>query len=434
MFTQDYVLNSTPYGPTAQLLDQMRWDPGMLRPYFDKNGNPAVTVNTGRWTTEKGERKPIREHRRIRDLVNNGITSPVFNATTLRKEEWIELDRVVLRAARYPLRAWADLSQRNSFGGFNGMAKLILEHETMSDPGEAIIDMDAIAEGRGDQPLYQLQGLPLPITHADFWCSARKLAASRNTGTPFDTTMGEASGRRVAESLEKQTIGNVTAFPYGGTGTLTGGGAYGRTSAVYGYLNFPARLTKTNMTAPTAGGWTPEKTQQEFNACLNTLRLNKFKGPFMVYNSNDLDPYLDGDYYVSITSGAVAPTKTLRQRLREIDGVEDVKRLDFLFGTAPTANTASGTPYGAPGPGYFPSGADLVGGGGGTAGLWPFTYIFVQMTPDVARAVNGLDITTVQWETLGGAKINFRVMTIQVPQIRSDYYNNCGIMQATTAA
>ncbi len=382
---------------------------GLRRPFFNDHGQPAVWVHNGRYAVEKGVRTPQREEVLVRDLWNQGVNTPVLNATALRKEEWLELDRVVLRAARYRLRAWADLSAANSYGGFNGMGKMILEHETMSDPGEAVVDMDGLTEGRSDAPLFQLQGLPLPITHSDFWFSKRKLDISRNTGTPIDTTMGEAAGRRVAEVIERTTIGNETGITYGGNSTQTGG--YGRTSSVYGYTNFSARLTKTNMTAPNAGGWTPETTQTEFNTCLNTLRNQKFYGPFMVYSSTDWDPYLDGDYYVAKTSGAVAPTKTLRERLRAIDGIMDIRRLDLMQGSLAAATTGPGTPA--------------------TANL--FTLIFVQMTPDVARAVNGMDITTVQWESQGGMRLNFKVMCIQVPQLRADFYGNAGILHATTA-
>lgn len=382
----------------------------MRRPYYDKYDRPSVTINTGRWTVEKGQRRPIKEHVLISDLMSKGIYSPVFNATSLRKEEWLELDKVVLRAARYRLKAWADLSAANSYGGFNAMGKMILEHETMSDPGEALVDMDGLSEGRTDSPKFQLEGLPLPLTHSDFWFSSRRLAVSRGSGTPLDTTMGEAAGRRVAESVEKTTIGNNTGISYGGNSTQVGG--YGRTSSVYGYTNFPSRLTKTNMTSPATGGWVPETTQIEVNACLNTLRLNKFYGPFMVYNSTDWDQYLDGDYYVARTTGAVAPTKTLRQRLRDIDGIQDIRRLDFLFASVPAASTGPG-------------------GEGVPTAANPFTFIFVQMTPDVARAINGMDITTVQWEAVGGMRLNFKVLCIQVPQIRADFYGNCGILQAT---
>jgi hypothetical protein len=377
---------------------------GLRRPYLDKYDRPSVTINRGRWTVEKGERRPIREHVLIKDLVNNGIPMPVTNATALRKEEWIMLDQVVLRAARFRLRAWADLANANSFGGFNGFAKLILEHETMTDPGEAIVDMDGVTEGRTDGPQFQLQGLPLPITHSDFWCSSRFLATSRNTGTPFDATMGEASGRRVAESIEKVTIGVDTGVTYGGASTYVGG--YGRASTVYGYINFPSRLTSVTGYSPlkngrSGSGWKASDTLADVLAIRNALYANKFYGPFVIYHSNDWDQYLDNDYI--LTGGNVA-TQTLRNRLRSIEGIADVRRLDFLTSVATAANDP----------------AQILTG-------HPFRFIVVELSPSVARAVNGMDITTVMWEMKGGMQLNFKVMAIQVPQLRADAYGNCGI-------
>jgi hypothetical protein len=361
-------------------------------------------VNTGRREYNKNTKRlePVYEKVRVNDLIANGIHLPVYNATTLRKEEWIELDRVVLRAARFRLRAWADLAAANSFGGFNGMSKMILEHETMSDPGEAQVDMDGLSEGRGDSPQFQLQGLPLPITHSDFWFSARRLAVSRNTGTPLDTTMGEAAGRRVAEMVEKTLLGVETGITYGGNSTYVGG--YGRTSSVYGYTNFPNRLTKTNLTVP--NGTNAASTLADVLAMRDALYLNKFYGPFMLYHSNDWDKYLDNDYI--LTGGNVA-TQTLRERLKAIEGIMDVRRLDFLTSTT------------------FPNDPARI------TTAHPFTLLMVQMTADVCRAVNGMDITTVQWESVGGMKVHFKVLTISVPQLRADYYGNCGIMHATTS-
>ena len=143
----------------------------------------------------------------------------------------------------------------------------------------------------------------------------------------------------------------------------------------------------------------------------------------MIYHSNDWDQYLDSDYFATSGVGGIAgvSTATLRNRLRMIEGIQDVRRLDFLFAAVPSTNPASqGFPGGFTGP-----------GGEGVLSGNPFTFIFVQMTPDVARAVNGMDITTIQWETLGGMQINFKVMAIQVPRIRSDFYQNCGIEHCT---
>jgi hypothetical protein len=135
------------------------------------------------------------------------------------------------------------------------------------------------------------------------------------------------------------------------------------------------------------------------------LYANKFYGPFMIYHSNDWDQYMDNDY---ILSGGNVATQTLRERLKAIDNITDVRRLDFLSSTA----TAAGDP------------ARITA-------TFPFTFIVVQMTADVARAVNGMDITTVQWESVGGMRLNFKVMCIQVPQLRADFNGNTGIAQGT---
>ena len=405
MFVNDYILNGQGHGELGSALEGVRFDTGLLRPFIntDDGGRPSCVV-----TNSRGEPEIVRNS----DLMAAGIQSPVFNATALRKEEWIMLDDVVLRAARYRLRAWTDLAGANSFGGFNGMATTILEHETITDPGEAVVDMDGLAPSRSDQPTFTLQGLPLPITHSDFTISARKLAASRQKGMPLNTTMGEVAGRRVAESIEKTTIGTNTGIAYGGLNTA---GSYGRTSQVYGYTNFTPRLTYAQMRNPSNyGGWTASMTIGDVLTLLDLAKLNKFYGPFMLYHSNDWDKYMDNDYI--LTGGNVA-TQTLRNRLRNIDGIMDVRRLDFMFGSAPTA----------------PSGGSL-NFGDRYDNLNPFTIVLVQMTPDVARAVNGMDITTVQWESKGGMQLNFKVMAIQVPQLRADAYNRCGIVHGTCSS
>ncbi len=389
----DFVLNHQGHGPVGEALAGCRFDPGLLRPYVDGRGQRCVTINTGRMGNDN---KPIYEKRLVAELINNGINSPVFNATSLRKEEWIELDRVVIKAARQRLRAWSDLAAANTFGGFNGMAKTILEHETMSDPGEAMVDMDGLSEGRNDAPKFQLEGLPLPITHADFWFSSRRLAASRNSGTPLDTTMAEAAGRRVAEMIEKTLIGMEVGITYGG-GSATP--TYGRASTVFGYTNFTSRLTYTSVTTPT--GSNPEATVNNVLAMRDLLYAGKFYGPFMLYHTNDWDRWLDNDYF---RSGGTSVTRTLRERLASIEGISGVRRLDFWTGM-----------------------------NSGLTATLPYQLLLVQMTSDVARAVNGMDITTVQWESIGGMRLNFKVMAIQVPQLRADFNGNCGICHGTTS-
>jgi hypothetical protein len=100
-----------------------------------------------------------------------------------------------------------------------------------------------------------------------------------------------------------------------------------------------------------------------------------------VYTSTDWDQHLDNLFSTTEPSAG-----TLRKRLMEIEDVQDIRRLDFLDGTT-----------------------------------YPFRTIWVQMRPETARAVNGMEITTVQWPSMGGMRLNFKVMCIQVPQIRSRF-------------
>lgn len=410
MFT-DFVLNGRAQGAVGGAMEGVRWDTGLLRPYWH-NGIPTVTIQTGKMVQNaKGEASPEYAAVPIRQLQDRGIQSPVFNTTTLRKEQWLQLDQKVVRAARFRLRAYADLAAMNSYGGFNGMSKMILEYETMSDPGDAVVDMNGITPAqRNDGPLFQLQGLPLPITHMDFFMSSRMLAVSRNGNTPLDTTTAEAAARRVGEMIEKTTIGNVTGITYGGASTYIGG--YGRTSTVYGYTNFPARLGNVAFYYPngigrSGSGWVPLDLVKDVLGMRQSFYANRFYGPFMIYHSNDWDQYLDQDY-IGVVGAAGSATQgltnqTLRDRLRAIEGIEDVRRLDMMFS------------------------AQLTGPGSFYNTVLPFTMIFVQMTPDVCQAVNGMDITVVQWESKGGMELNFKVMCIQVPKLQADYYGRCGI-------
>lgn len=414
MYT-DYVLNGVGHGRVGSVLGEVRYDSGLMRPYKEQtNGrtHSCCTINTGRkvWNQQKQRMDPVFEQVRIKDLMEAGIHSQVMNATTLRKEEWAELDRKVLLAARLRMRMWADVVKRASYGGFNGMAKMILEQETASDPGIALVDMEGLTPGHQDSQQYQLQGTPLPITHTDFWFGDRRLAISRNSGMGLDIAGAEAGGRRIAEMIEKTTIGVETGVLYGGNSTQTGG--YGRPSQVYGALNFPNRLTNTQLTLPTQGGWTPATTINQILGLRDQLTAQKFYGPFMIYHSNDWDRYMDQDYI--LTGGNVA-TQTMRKRILEIGADEEperqilgCKRLDFLSATVSAPNDP----------------ARIL-----TAN--PFTLIIVQLTPEVVQAINGQDITTIQWPTVGGMKINFKIFCIQVPRYQADHYGNCGLLVAT---
>ena len=386
----DYFLDGVPNGDVAnQFMEDVNGDWGLLRPYIDRNGNKCVTVNRGmQYDPKQGKDVLTYEKMTFNGARQAGYDSPTLyqtNATILRKNEWIMFDRVVVQHSRPRLRIWSDLVAANTYT-LDGMSSEILEHETISDPGEAKVDMDGMSEGRTDIPLHQLEGLPLPITHSDFWFSARKLSISRKLGKPLNTLMASISARRVSETIEKTTLGVVSGITFGTAAN------YSNASQVTGYLSHED-INSASLTTPT--GSNSSTTVGEILAMRTTLYDDGFFGPFVIYNGTDWDVYLDNDHYVLATSGAAAPSRTLRQRLVEIEDIKAVRRSDYLTPT----NT------------------------GGT-----FDLVMVALgNPEVARAVIGMPMRVVQWPSQGGMRLNFKVMTIMVPQIRSDYSGNSGI-------
>jgi uncharacterized linocin/CFP29 family protein len=367
----------------------------MRQPYFDKHGRGCVAITDldGGFTkndSHGGEAKPLIRAYTVNDLRNRGIQLPsVCNAISLTKEAWIQLDRNTVKTFRQRLTAAADLEAASSMSGFNAMAKRTIEYHAMSDPGEAVVDMDALTDARNDMPLAIIRSLPLPITHADYGFSDRDLQTSQAGDMPFDSTMGEASGRRCAESVEDNVIGNVTGLTYGtqtaGPGTHTG------TSTVYGYRTFPHRLTKINMTVPTTTNGTT--TFQEVLVALNQLAAQFHYGPFMLYHSTDWSPFMNNCF---AAAGGNNPSETLRSMLLKIPEIKDVKRLDRLTAT--------------------------------------YMFIFVAIDdPNVAQMVNGIDISTIQWDEKGGLDHRYKTLCIKVPRLKADYSSQTGILIATTA-
>ena len=297
---------------------------------------------------------------------------------TLRKDDWQLLDDAIIRVAKPRLQAVGDLRSRGlEFNIPNGMAKTVFQTQTVSDIEPADVDMDGIRATTGDRPHFELTNLPLPIIHKNFSFSARQVMTSRNSSTPIDTTSAELAGRRVAEEAEKMLLGISSIadqFAYGG-------------GTIYGYTDHPSRLTKA-MTIATDTAWTPGTTVQEVLAMKRQSQDAGHYGPWKLYCSSDWDIYLDDDY--STQKGS----NTLRQRLAAISGIESVETLDYL-----SANT----------------------------------MLLVQMTSDVVREVIGMELTTLQWQSMGGLQLNFKVMAIMVPQLRADFNDQMGLVHGTAS-
>jgi hypothetical protein len=112
---------------------------------------------------------------------------------------------------------------------------------------------------------------------------------------------------------------------------------------------------------------------------------DRFYGPWVLYIPTNFETAIDKDF-------KSYSDKTIRQRILEIDGIQDIRVADSIT-------------------------ADNV--------------VLVQMTSDVVRLVQGMPISVVEWQTEGGMRTHFKVMTIMVPQIRADQNNRAGLIHGT---
>jgi uncharacterized linocin/CFP29 family protein len=334
-------------GSVAQRLLSAGMEPGILKPYIGPDGSVYMTQMVN------GEPKAV----------------PIMNANaTLRKDEWKQMDDAVLFEARSRLVGVADLYDRGLVYRTAGLGTTVLEYEDYSEMTAAEMTMDAVTPSAKDRPESSLKYLPLPIVHKDFSFNARALAASRRGSTPLDTIAAGLAARQVAEYIETMLFTGTSSYAFGG-------------GTIYGYLDAPNKNSVTLSQNWDASGKTGDEIIEDVLA-MKQASIEAFHyGPWMLYIPTAYETAIDADF-------KAASDKTIRQRILEIGGIENIKVVDKL-----TANKV----------------------------------VMVQMTSDVVRMVEGMPIQTVEWQEGGGFATNFKVLTIMVPQVRSTQAGKSGI-------
>lgn len=312
-----------------------------------------------------------------RILAANGDIGVLRMNGTLRKEEWKTFDEAIVAAARTRLVGVADLlSMGLVYGIPNGLGKMVLETERAGTIGEAEVSMSPLAKVKKDRQTFELLNLPLPVTMVDFGMELRVLLASRERGLPLDTSTGEEAGRSVAEKVENMLFNGSGLFTFGG-------------GTIYGYTDHPDRNE-----FDLSGDWsdpgdvtTGEPIIQDILTGIQANHTAKHYGPYVLYVPTAYGVRLSDDYKANSDKSIIA-------RILEMPQISGVKTADQL-----------------------------------TAG----NIVLAQMTQDVVRIVSGMDMTTVDWEGEGGYELNYKVITITVPQIRSDKNGNCGVAHGSEA-
>lgn len=362
----DLISNGRAQGDVAEkLMVNRKMDLGAMRPFI-YNGKTWVSVYVG-----EGDPSDKKNWRNVPLTVNSG---------TLRRDEWKQLDDAIYEPARQRLGGVQDLIDNGLVYNLgNAMGTTILEWHDVSEAGEADLTMDGITRAKNDRPVFQFNYLPIPILHADYQINARELEASRKLGNPLDTTMAERAARRIAEKSEDMLFTDTT-YAFGATDDRT-------RNKIYSYLNHPDRNVVSFSSVPGAHWNDSGSSGKDIVDCVLALKqvsINAYHyGPWMLYIPTAYETVIDGDYDV------VNPGITIRERIMKIAGIKGIKVVDRLT-------------------------ADNV--------------LLVEMNKETVRLVRGFGLTNVQWAEEGGMVTKMKVMTIQVPQIRSDQNGKCGIV------
>ena len=314
----------------------------------------------------------------------NYKTMQVNAKGTLRRDEWKQLDEAVMGIAESRLTGVQYLINAGlTYNLNNAMGTTVLEYHDISDALEAELSMDGVTRGKSDRQNFDSVYLPIPIIHADYQINQRVLENSRRMGNPLDTTMAERAARKIMEKRENMAFTN-TSYKFGG-------------GTIYSLINHPDRIhpggTGTKDIARITD-WALSGTtgQTIVNEVLNMKQAsidNYHYGPWVLFIPTDFETKLDEDY------AAAKGDNTIRERILNISGIDDVVVVDTL----PDNNVC-----------------------------------LVQKTPDVVRIVQGLGLQNIQWQEGGGFVNHFKVVTIQVPQVRSDQNNRTGIVHSYVSA
>lgn len=300
-------------------------------------------------------------------LLNSGMNVNALRTNDLlRKEEWLELDRMAIEEATIRLGGVADLINMGlTYNMPNAMGTTILQWEDVSEMEAAERTMDGVNRAPLDRVLFEINNLPIYITHKDFRLNIRHLAASRKMGMPIDMHQVTLASRKVAESLDD-------ALFNGGALTVDG-------KTVPGYTTHPNRNTYTLNPSWTSA--TGDEVIQDILAMIIKLQEDRMFGPYMMYINKTYWIHLMDDYKAN-------SDKTIMRRILEIPGLMELKVSDQLSSTE---------------------------------------VLMIQMTRDVVDLVMGEGIRTVQWETHGGFQLEFKVLAIMVPRIKKTQAKRSGI-------
>lgn len=305
----------------------------------------------------------------VRVAVGNGRSMRTNAPAMLQYDEWKDIDRKVTEIATDRLVGIADLMSKGLVHTLGSIGLTVSLWENSSDMTPAQVSMSGVARSAKDAVQFESQQVPVPIIHKDFTVNVRRLEASRMFGEGVDTIQASIAARKVSEASEDML--------FAGHATKVDG------STIYGYTTHPDRNPVDMSKQWTASDKTGAEIIADVQGLLTAARADHFYGPFCLYIPGEYEGVLDNDF-----SGTSGDIRTVRERIMQLSGISEIKVADRLSN---------------------------------------HNVILVQLTTDVVDLAIAQDITTVQWQEMGGLQQEFHVMAVWVPRVKSDFDGQCGV-------
>lgn len=294
----------------------------------------------------------------------------------LSVDQWKQIDTALRLANEFQLGFVNDMRSMGLTRQLDGPGVMLSQYERVTNPEDAVQNMSGRARSELQDVNYELEGVPVPITHFDFQLEWRRLVASaRNGRTPLDTTLVTIGTRKVENTLEEVSINGNPNIVLNG-------------QAITGIAEATA-----NVGALTAQ-WTDAAADpvQDIIDMKQALVAQGFpsEGPFNVYIPSKYSGVLDEEYKAE-------SDRTLKQKLESIEGINKVTVSSKVRSTTSTITAADDT------------------------------IIMVHMDFETVQLDIAADTTTVAWDIEGGFATNFKVLAIMVLLMKQDADDNQGI-------
>lgn len=332
------------------------------------------------------------------EIINNGTPSgPISEAlmdsydgiafnmnkfrslTSLPERAWKYFDDVLITVAKRELVGIADLARRAETNvSFDGMTASVYLRDSISEMDDANISMTPDTRGEAGRLEFKSIGVPLAVTYKDFLVNTKQIASAARVGIPLRAQLVEEATRAVSRTLEE---------------LLFNGEYKGAGSTVYGYTKYPYRQIYTIPLSWTDPTCYPDKILADVNNMISMEFEANHLGPWILYIPWAYQVRLNQDYTVG--GAAANPVNgSIQARLLQLPGLEAIRV---------------------------------------SKNLADDNIVLVEMSSSTVQLITGLPLTVADWEPAGSPNWQhlFKVLTISVPFLVSDYDDNCGIVHGS---